>query len=69
LIEDMGIDNLEDVELFDVYRGSNIEENKKSLAYSMIFRSHERTLKEEEVNRSYDLILNKLKKTFNVKLR
>lgn len=68
-IKDMNIKNLEDVELFDIYRGKNIEDNKKSLAYSMIFRSHERTLKEEEVNKNYDLILKKLEMRFNAKLR
>jgi len=68
-VEAMSIDNLEKIEMFDIYRGKNIENGKKSLAYTMVFRSSDKTLLEEEVNGKYDKILERLKKLFNAKLR
>ena len=41
---------LESIELFDVYEGERIEAGKKSLAYRLVFRAPDRTLKTEEVN-------------------
>jgi phenylalanyl-tRNA synthetase beta chain len=40
---------LEQVELFDVYRGAPVPEGHRSVAYSLTFRSPERTLTEDEV--------------------
>jgi phenylalanyl-tRNA synthetase beta chain len=46
------------VELFDVYDGgSGLPEGRKSLAFSMSFRSLERTLTDEEVNKVFAKIL------------
>lgn len=42
--------NLESVDLFDVYQGQGVAEGKKSLAFSLVFRSPERTLTDDEVN-------------------
>jgi len=41
---------IESVQVFDVYRGTGLPEGKKSLAYSLSFRSAERTLTDDEVN-------------------
>ena len=41
---------LERIEVFDVYRGQGLPEGKKSLAFSLVFRSAERTLTDDEVN-------------------
>ncbi len=41
---------LESATLFDVYRGAGLPEGRKSLAYSLAFRSGERTLTDAEVN-------------------
>jgi phenylalanyl-tRNA synthetase beta chain len=41
---------LESVEAFDVYQGKGLPEGKKSLAFSLVFRSGERTLTDDEVN-------------------
>lgn len=38
-----------DVSVFDYFRGGNIPEGKKSLAYNIIYRSKERTLRDEEI--------------------
>ena len=37
-------------EIFDVYTGKGIDENKKSIAYSLEFGSNDRTLTDEEIN-------------------
>ena len=52
---------LEDLELFDVYQGDNIEKGYKSLAYSLTYRAKDRTLTEEEVNPIIEKTLVKLK--------
>ena len=41
---------LETVSAFDVYTGPGVPAGKKSLAFSLVFRSAERTLTDEEVN-------------------
>ncbi|KNX37358.1 phenylalanine--tRNA ligase subunit beta [Luteipulveratus halotolerans] len=41
---------LETVTLFDVFESDQLGEGKKSLAYRLVFRSPERTLRTEEVN-------------------
>ena len=44
-----GVDVLENLELFDVYRGEGIESGKKSLAIGLSFRHGSRSLVDEEV--------------------
>jgi len=41
---------LESIQLFDVYQGAQVGENKKSVAFNLKFRSAERTLTDEECN-------------------
>ena len=41
---------LEGVSVFDVYLGQGLPDGKKSLAFSLVFRSSERTLTDAEVN-------------------
>lgn len=57
------------VELFDVYRGSQIKVGEKSLAYHIYYQSEERTLTEEEVKEINDKILAKLKNKFKASQR
>ena len=40
---------LSNIEVFDVYTGKGIEENKKSIAYSLTFEKMDRTLTDEEI--------------------
>ena len=62
-------DILEDVQLFDMYTGGQIEEGYKSLSYTFTFRSIERTLEEDEVNKAMSDIINILEKKFDAKIR
>ena len=41
---------LESAEMFDIYRGAQLGEGKKSVAFSLAFRNSERTLSEDDVN-------------------
>jgi phenylalanyl-tRNA synthetase beta chain len=47
---------VEQVSVFDVYRGAGLPEGKKSLAFSLVFRSFERTLTDDEVNAAFTKI-------------
>jgi len=50
---------LEDVRLFDVYRGKGIEPGRKSLAFSLTYRDPERTLTDDEVTAAHDKVVRK----------
>jgi phenylalanyl-tRNA synthetase beta chain len=45
---------LESVRLFDIYAGEQVGEGKKSLAFALRFRSHERTLTEADTSAARD---------------
>ncbi len=47
---------LESVELFDVYRGGNIPEGSRSLAYSLVYRAKDRTLKDADVDELHEKV-------------
>ena len=49
-----------DVRLFDVYRGSQIPQGKKSVAYSLVLRAADRTLTVEECDRMMNNIFSGL---------
>lgn len=51
---------LENYQLFDIYEGAQIKEGYKSMAYTVVFRSKDRTLKEEDINGAMKKILNGL---------
>ena len=60
---------LTDAVLFDLYRGEPIPPGKKSLAYSLTFQAHDRTLTEEEVKRIRERIRRQLKREIGAELR
>lgn len=51
---------LKDVKLFDLYEGENVEDGKKSLAFSLTYFDPERTLTDEDVVKAHDKVLNAL---------
>jgi phenylalanyl-tRNA synthetase beta chain len=53
--------NLENVELFDVFRGKNIPAGQKSMAYAFTYRNAERTLTDAEVNSAHEKLLEQFK--------
>ena len=52
---------LEKVTLFDVYKGKQIEEGKKSISYSISMRSHDGTLTDEQADSVMKKVLKALK--------
>lgn len=60
---------IENVALFDVYKGEHIQEGYKSTAFTVIYRNKERTLKEKEVENIHNKILQVLGKKFGAVLR
>ena len=59
---------LEHYELFDIYEGSQIQAGFKSVAYSITFRSKDKTLEESEVSAAMKKILNGLE-SMGIELR
>jgi phenylalanyl-tRNA synthetase beta chain len=68
-IEGLKIPNLEKVEIFDEFRDEHMGAGKKSLAYSLTFRSPDRTLTDSEVNASHEKVREKLKSELQAELR
>ena len=61
IIRQAGGKLLEQVQLFDVYQGAQIEAGKKSVAYSLKFRAADRTLSDEDIDPALTKIFAKLK--------
>ncbi len=49
--------NLEKIELFDVFRGKNVPDGQKSVAYAFTYRAADRTLTDQEVNAAHDKLV------------
>lgn len=64
-----GGNRLQEVTLFDLYAGDNIEEGKKSMAYSLYYVDPKATLKEEEINDDFERVKEALVDTFEVEIR
>lgn len=64
-----GGDLLDKVELFDEYRGENVPDGQRSLAYSLTYRTGDRTLTDEEVEPVHNKIREVLVNKFKVTLR
>lgn len=60
---------LEDIKLFDVYKGKQVPDGKKSIAYSITFRAADRTLTDDEVGKAMDNILKALSNKLGAQLR
>ena len=60
---------IEDVKLFDIYRGGQIPEKMKSISFSIKIRSTEKTLTDIEIDKIIQKILHELSTNFNAKLR
>ncbi|CEO11920.1 phenylalanyl-tRNA ligase subunit beta [[Clostridium] sordellii] len=69
IIKANGEDILESYQLFDVYKGAQIEEGHKSIAYSITYRSKDKTLTDEEVAKVHDKIVSELSERLNANLR
>ena len=69
VIRQQGKPILESVRLFDVYRGKQVEEGKKSVAFTLVYRDKDKTLTDEEVTSVHENVLKTLKEKLNAVLR
>ncbi|MCP4566241.1 MAG: hypothetical protein GY841_01535, partial [FCB group bacterium] len=72
LLEEINVSGgplMESVEVFDLFTGDPVPEGKKSLAFSVSYRSSEKTLAEQEVDEVHNRIIDHIKGKFEARLR
>ena len=57
------------VKLFDLFESDSLGSDKKSMAFALEFYDVEKTLKEDEVDKEFNKLINSITKKFNAKLR
>ncbi len=62
-------DILKSVELFDLFENKEMGEFKKSMAFNLEYFDFNRTLTDEEVDKDFQILINKVTKNFNAILR
>ncbi|SHJ60426.1 phenylalanyl-tRNA synthetase beta subunit [Clostridium amylolyticum] len=60
---------VESIKLFDVYKGKQIPDGKKSIAYSIVYRAENRTLTDNDINKVHDKIVRSLEYKLGAQLR
>ncbi|WP_281885208.1 phenylalanine--tRNA ligase subunit beta [Paenibacillus sp. YYML68] len=60
---------LESIQVFDIYTGDRVGADKKSVAISLVYRTLERTLTDEEVSELHGRVVAVLEETFGAELR
>ncbi len=68
-IQQAGPGELEEVNMFDVYRGDDMPENRRSIAIRLVFRSNEGTLEREQVTGWMKDIVEAVEDQLNAELR
>lgn len=68
-LEESAGELIEEVALFDVYRSESLGENKKSLAFGLIFRAPDRTLTEDEASEGRLAATEAAKEKFGAQMR
>lgn len=64
-----GKKQLREIELFDVYEGEKIAEDKKSYAVSYLFRDDEKTMKDKDIDKIMNNLMNQYSKQLNAIVR
>jgi phenylalanyl-tRNA synthetase beta chain len=60
---------VEQVDLFDLYRGKQLGAGRKSVGYRIVYRAPDRNLTDEEVNALHERITEKVLAAFDAQLR
>jgi len=68
-IWEMGIEILQEIQLFDLYKGEQIPDGKKSLGLSLTYQSLAKTLTDQEVNTVHEKVIDHLSQNFCASLR
>jgi phenylalanyl-tRNA synthetase beta chain len=61
--------NLESVELFDIFRGKNVPEGQKSLAFAFTYRNPDRSLTDAEVNAAHEKLVGAFRERLKAAVR
>jgi phenylalanyl-tRNA synthetase beta chain len=69
VIRENGTTLLKSVRLFDVYEGSHVAEDEKSMAFSLVYFDPERTLTDDEVNAVHEKIVHACAEQLGAELR
>lgn len=69
LIYEIGAPLVKQVDIFDLYEGEHLEAGKKSIAYHLIYQDPEKTLKDDEVEASYQQIVQAVTDKYNGHVR
>lgn len=68
-VRELAPDILENIRLFDVYRGKQLEDGKKSVAFSLRYRDKNKTLTDSRVDEAHGKIVEMLEERFGAVLR
>lgn len=60
---------LKEIKVFDVYTGENVDNDKKSIAFNLIFEDSTKTLTDEEVTEIFNKIISDVEEKLSAKLR
>jgi phenylalanyl-tRNA synthetase beta chain len=60
---------IDEVKLFDVYRGPPVPQGKKSFSYRIRYQASDRTLTDDEVNQYHEKVISRLREIFKAELR
>ena len=69
VIKEIGGDLVRSLEVFDLYRGQQVQDGKKSLAYRVEYRASDKTLKDEDVSQIHKNIQDALVKKLGALIR
>ena len=68
-IKQLEIPILNNIIIFDVYKGKNIESERKSVALGLIFQAKSRTLTDDEIDKYVSQIKGQVVSDFEIKIR
>jgi phenylalanyl-tRNA synthetase beta chain len=60
---------IDEIQLFDIYRGVQVPPGKKGISYRIRYQAVDRTLTDEEVNQYHEEVISRLRSDFSVDLR
>ena len=68
-MKDAKVKILEDVKLFDIYRGEQVGEGKKSVSFRVSLRLSDRTITDEEADKAVAKLLRSIETALGIKVR
>lgn len=69
LVQNMKLDKLRELNLFDIFENEKLGKGKKSLAIRLTFLDEEKTLTDKEIDSWINAVMNKLEKELNAEIR